>query len=184
MKQSFYLFLCLALILSTGCKSDDDAQDQQCIPGDLAGIRCVLSQTTWKIGSVRSDVERSNGTVSTTDWLAFQPTCYEDATITIPGFLESQDNTILADFQVTGDVGTCDDRYLFSLESNDLLKTADVLYQEPFSLYMFGDTLPQFGNVDERWYDISYSEETFDFTVDKVIDGIDYEVDVRLMRFR
>lgn len=187
MKQSFYLLFCLVLTLSIGCKPDDDdaqGQGQACIPGDLAGIRCVLSQSSWKIASVRSDIERSNSAVSTTDWLAFQPSCYEDVTITIPGFLESQDETILADFQMTGDVGSCDNRYLFSLESADLLKTANVIYLEPFALYMFGDTLPRFDSVSELWYDINFTEETFDFTVDKVLDSIDYRVDVRLVRSR
>ena len=184
MKQSFYLSFFLVLTLALGCKSDDDDSSTCGATGDLAGLRCALSQTSWKIGSVSSDRVRTEGTVSTRDWLAFQPTCYSDVTITIPGFIEDGQDEVLANFQLTGDVGSCDDRYLFSLETSDYLRTADVLYQEPFSLYMFGDSLARFANVSERWYDISYSEEVIDFTVDKTIDSTDYQVDVTLIRSR
>ena len=183
MKQTLYLFLCLYLMVM-GCTPDDDDDAQRCVAGDLEGLRCVLSQTSWKLSSVRSDNARDNGSISTNDWLAFQPSCYEDVTLTIPGFIEQDPGTVIANLQVVGDVGACDDRYLISLETTDLLSTADVLYQEAFSLYMFGDSLPRFGNVSEQWYDISYTEEVIDFSVDKSIDSTDYKVDVRLVRFR
>ncbi len=181
MKQYFYILFFLTLVI--GCTPDDD-EAQTCADGDLAGLRCALSQTSWKIGSVRSDVARTEGTVSTTDWLAFQPDCYTDVTITIPGFIEDGQQEVLANFQLTGDVGSCDDRYLFSLETSDYLQTADVLYREPFSLFMFGDSLATFANVSERWYDIDFTEEVIDFTVDKTIDSTDYRVDVTLVRSR
>jgi hypothetical protein len=103
---------------------------------------------------------------------------------TIPGFVENNDQTITTRFQPFGEVGSCDDKYLFLLETTDFLRSGVVFYQEAFSLYMFGDSLATFQSVEEEWYNIKYSEDQIDFTVDKSIDSLDYTVDVRLVRSR
>jgi hypothetical protein len=81
------------------------------------------------------------------------------------------------------DVGSnCSSQFVVSMTTGDLLQTAEAVYFEPFALYMFGDTIGQFDNVIETWYDIEYSEEDLTFKVDKELDGRDYTVTVSMTR--
>jgi hypothetical protein len=135
------------------------------------------------VASVHSDKERRNGSTATTDWLAFQPTCYSESEIVITGFVSIEGDTLLNTWNITNVGGNCSSRAVFSLETTDYLETAMVGYGRPFSLYLFGDSLSP-STVNERWYDIAFSDESFTFSVDKTLDSIAYQVDVELVRVR
>ena len=44
-----------------------------------------------------------------------KPACCFKVTITVPGFVKDGQEEVLVNFQITGDVDSCDDRYLVSL---------------------------------------------------------------------
>jgi hypothetical protein len=128
-------------------------------------------------------VVRGSGSSASNDWLSFQPACYAGAEVVIGGFAPVVGDTLLNIWNVIEVGSTCSDRTIFTLETADFLQTATVGYARPFSLYMFGDSLSA-TTVEEEWYDISYSEDSFTFSVDKTLDSVAYQVDVELVRVR
>jgi hypothetical protein len=178
-------FLSMLLLLCFACGGDDDQPTEPagCAEGTLEGLRCVLSSTTWEVASVRSDVPRGNGAAATSDWLTFQPACYASAEVMMGSFVPVAGDTLLNIWNVVGVGNACSDRTLFSLETTDYLTTAMALYARPFSLYLFGDSLSA-STVEEQWYDIAYSDDSFTFSVDKTLDSVAYQVDVELVRVR
>lgn len=172
------IWFMLLLVLYSCSKDTNEPMARDCTQ-DLA----CLHDTYWRLQSVTSDIPREKNGISSTDWMQFQDTCYREVLMHIIGFTEvpEEENLLLGVFGFMGEKTSCNRQYLFDIETTDKLTSAVVSYGEPFSLWMFGDDRQPYGLVtDERWHDISISESSFRFTVDKEIGGQVYEVDVRL----
>lgn len=173
----------LALMLSFGCGSSSDAEDELTTCGDrstVAGTNCILRDVRWEVAAITSDVPRPTSNGSTTDWLSLRPSCTQDVTIEIGGFLDASAGTWIGGIDVFGPEGPdiCGEESNEIISSDDNLQTASPGYIGNLDLYLFGADLPELAEY--FWWNISFDRERFSFTTEVVIDSVDYQVDVTL----
>ena len=182
-------FLLLSALLVASCTPDDDdsPSDDLCGTGSLESLRCALSQSSWHLEAMNSDVVRTQDGISSTDWLDFRASCYGVTDINFSGFLPldsgtttSLGDTVLTTLSLTGTQDTCGSTGNAFLTTADFLYTAEAIVSGTFLSYLYGPTTASV--TTERWFDIEYSREEFSYSVDKTIDGIDYRVTAEFRR--
>ena len=182
MKPFYLLLLLLPLVWSCGSDDDMSDDDMRCpdnIPATI--LNCPLSDGVWSIKSVNSNIARPHLSGSTTNWLTFHLPCYSSTVLDWNGFLPTSNMTHAAFFPIDASSDNCVSDIANTIVADDDFLRADLSYSEGYSLFMYG--LPfedQFAD-DETWYDIEFKrEEYLRFKVDKLIDGVRYEVSVEM----
>lgn len=182
----FYCALAFA-----GCGDDDEEElgpaGGECAPETAIGLTCAVGNAYWTLVSVDSDRPRPlpSGD-STTNWLEFRLECFADAELGITNFGTIGGDTTNAGMRIRGETAECidfRDSGFQTIDTPDYLQTAEAFFGAKVSQFFYGYDPP--GAVTqttvEQWRDIELAErERIRYTVDKVIDGREYVVDVEL----
>ena len=185
MKALPYLLpLFIIFVQACGGSPSTAEEEEACTDGTpVDQLNCRVGFSDWRLVSVTSDTPRPLDSLgeSTRDWLEFQPECYRNSFLELPGFVGDADGNVVNFYAIGAPEAPCRGELPSTIITDPDFNSAEVLTAEDAALFFYGIDYGQPGAVTDIWYDIQVERaESITFRVDKTLDDVDYRVSVRL----
>lgn len=185
MKTLRYCPLLFLFALLVSCGGDDSVE---LTPPPAAGLELIMDgERAWRVAAVDSDKPLDFDGVVTTDWYAQMEPCLNDDPIVIT--YEARSEQVAPDvlnLEVYAGQGLKCSEFEMPREHSVLghsleplkryeLSPVSVIHKQLYGFPTFEDSL------EEIWEDPTFSADSITYSVTKLIDGIEYRVQVKLV---